>query len=351
MKKVIALFFLMLYSSFLFACSTFLLKKDGQIVFGRNYDWVTGNGAIMINARDVKKTSFTPAGEKAITWISSCGSITFNQFGKEFPHGGMNEKGLVVELMWLSETTYPNVDQRAAMNELQWIQYQLDNCTTVSDVVATDSVIRISRNNAAPLHYLVADANGDAATIEFINGKMKVHKGKDLPNPVLTNTVYEEAQRQVSHQSSANVYADNSADRFATACRMVQEFQTTTTNKPIVDYAFSILDKVAQGSYTKWRIVYDITNRQVHFVTQDPLQRKSLSFKEVDFTCNASRKYFPLNGKQKGNISTYFTPLSSQQNKALIEQSAVESKSHIDIPATSIKQAAEYFNSIQCNRN
>ena len=349
MRKALALFFLILYSSFLYACSTFLLKKDGQLVFGRNYDWVTGNGAVMINSRGVKKTSFTPAGEKAITWISKCGSITFNQFGKEFPHGGMNEKGLVVELMWLAETTYPGADQRAAMNELQWIQYQLDNCTTVSEVIATDSVIRISRNNAAPLHYLVADANGIAATIEFINGKMKVHSGKDLSNPVLTNTVYEEAERQVSQHASTNGYSDNSVERFATACRMVQDFQATTTNKPIVDYAFSILDNVAQGSYTKWRIVYDITNKQVHFVTQDPQQRKSISFKNIDFTCNNSTLYFPLQGQQKGDIATYFAPLSFQQNKELIEQSARESKKNIDIPETSIYQAAAYFKTIQCD--
>jgi choloylglycine hydrolase len=32
---------------------------------------------------------------KTISWISKYGSITFNQYGREFPTGGMNEKGLV----------------------------------------------------------------------------------------------------------------------------------------------------------------------------------------------------------------------------------------------------------------
>ncbi|HYH14692.1 MAG TPA: linear amide C-N hydrolase [Flavisolibacter sp.] len=349
MKKAIALFFLTLYSSFLFACSTFLLNKDGQLVFGRNYDWVTGNGAVMINARGIKKTSFAPDGGKAITWVSDCGSVTFNQFGKEFPHGGMNERGLVVELMWLSETTYPIADQRAAMNELQWIQYQLDNAATVSEVIASDSVIRISRQNAAPLHYLIADAHGDAATIEFINGEMKVHRGKDLPNPVLTNTVYADAMRQVTGSDARTTsYGDNSVDRFAMACRMVQQFQTTAIKAPAVDYTFSILDKIAQGSFTQWRIAYDITNRQVHFETQDQGQRKTLSFKDVDFACNTSSTYFPLSNKQKGNIATYFSPLSFQQNQALIEQSARESQGRIDIPPASIAQAAAYMNTTQC---
>ena len=62
-----------------------------------------------------------------ISWVSQYGSITFNQYGKEFPTGGMNEKGLVVELMWLDGTIYPQPDERPAIGVLQWIQYQLDN--------------------------------------------------------------------------------------------------------------------------------------------------------------------------------------------------------------------------------
>jgi penicillin V acylase-like amidase (Ntn superfamily) len=27
--------------------------------------------------------------------------VTFNQYGRNFPSGGMNEAGLVIELMWL----------------------------------------------------------------------------------------------------------------------------------------------------------------------------------------------------------------------------------------------------------
>src|SRR5215213_2626818 len=92
--------------------TTFLLSRNGQHVFGRNYDWVTGSGMVTVNFRGVKKTSFSPDGGKAVSWVSGYGSVTFNQFGKEFPHGGMNEKGLVVELMWLNETKYPNADDR-----------------------------------------------------------------------------------------------------------------------------------------------------------------------------------------------------------------------------------------------
>ena len=96
------------------------------------------------------------------------------------------KKGLVVELMWLDETIYPKPDERPAIGVLQWIQYQLDNCATIEEVIATDKTVRIV-SKGTPLHYLVADAKGNAATIEFLNGKMVVHKGSELPMAVLTN--------------------------------------------------------------------------------------------------------------------------------------------------------------------
>jgi choloylglycine hydrolase len=53
---------------------------------------------------------------------------------------------------------------------LQWIQYQLDRCATVDEVIATDKTIRIS-SKGTPVHYLVADAGGHVSTIEFLNGQ------------------------------------------------------------------------------------------------------------------------------------------------------------------------------------
>src|ERR1044072_6055046 len=110
MKKIIAFALLLISGVQAFPCSTFLLNQNGHYVFGRNYDWYTGHGMVMVNAHNISKTSFLAGNDKSISWVSVYGSITFNQFGKEFPHGGMNEKGLVVELMWLNETRYPGAD-------------------------------------------------------------------------------------------------------------------------------------------------------------------------------------------------------------------------------------------------
>lgn len=344
MKKWIALVFLALPGGLSLACSGFLLKKNGQYVFGRNYDWVTGNGAVMINSRGEQKKSFIPLAAKTISWTSKWGSISFNQFGKQFPHGGMNEKGLVVELMWLSETSYPKPDNRAALNELQWIQYQLDNCTTVEEVIATDAIVRIARENAAPLHYLVADANGHAATIEFINGKMVVHTGKDLTYPVLTNTVYTDALQQASKKN----ITDNSVARFATACEMVQSFENSTIKENSIDASFAILNKIAQGDFTKWRIAYDISNRSVYFVTRDFRKRKKISFSKINFSCTGKNIFLDINNQFSGDVSQRFSDLSFDQNKTIMQRSATESKNEIEIPNSIIDAAAAYYRQVSC---
>ena len=347
MKKFLFSFFLLLFATYSIACSTFLLSKDGRHLFGRNYDWVSGNGMVVVNARGVTKTSFVAEGENPVTWTSKCGSISFNQFGKEFPHGGMNEKGLVVELMWLAGTTYPTADSRGALSELQWIQYQLDNSASVQEVIASNKVVRISQKDAVPLHYLVADAIGNAATIEFIKGKMVVHQNKDLPFPVLTNTPYAEAISQVKAKGQ-NISDDNSVERFAKACDMVQKFQQANTKEDPVDYAFSILNKVAQGDYTKWKIVYDISNREIYFLTSE--KRKHVSLNEFEFICNEPTLFLDINADKNDKVRSAFTTLSYDENKRFLQLSVNESRSQVNISEESVNRGAAYFRQVRCEQ-
>ena len=100
------------------ACTTFCLKDDESLVFGRNYDWHLDHGLIIVNKKGVAKRAIlidpqdTPA-----RWVSKYGSVTFNQYGRELPCGGMNEGGLVLETMWLTGTAYPIRDDIPVMLE------------------------------------------------------------------------------------------------------------------------------------------------------------------------------------------------------------------------------------------
>jgi len=346
MKKLLCAPILSLIAVYSFACTTFFINKNGQMVFGRNYDWVTGAGIVCTNLRGLQKTSMKMEDGNTLNWVSHYGSISFNQYGNEFPTGGMNEKGLVVELMWLEGTRFPDPDDRPSVNVLQWIQYQLDQNKTVDEVIATDKILRIN-SKGTPIHYLVADANGNVATIEFLNGRMVVHTGKELPFPVLTNNTYDESLQKTKGLTN-RTFADNSIDRFANACSMVQQFQLRDIKTPVVDYAFSILDKVSQNDWTKWSIVYDLTGRKISFKSHDFTDIKTVSFSSFDFSCSSPPKMFNINQNSQGDVSSSFKTFSIDEGKPILEKAVNESKSQVTIPESAKEALLNYPKGVKC---
>lgn len=325
-------------------CTTFFIHHHGKMVFGRNYDWMTDAGIVCTNQRGLSKTSLKTPDGISISWVSQYGSITFNQYGKEFPMGGMNEKGLVVELMWLDGTVYPQPDKRPAINVLQWVQYQLDNHTTIEEVIASDKTIRIT-SKGTPLHYLVADANGHAATIEFIEGKITVHKDSDLPMPVLTNSTYKEL---LSGYKNGSIYNDNSIERFSAACNMINQFKKDKSVTSLIDQSFAILNKTSQGDYTKWSIVYDITEKKIWFKTEKAKQIRSISFSAFDFSCLVSSKQINMNGKEQGEISKLFSDYSDGINRLTVEKAIEESSSRVTFNNEQKRAILGYPGTISC---
>ena len=134
----------------------------------------------------------------------------------------MNEKGLVVEEMSLPNTDFLMDSNHTYLTSPQWIQYQLDNFTTVEEVIDNlDSILPIGW----VWHFFVADRNGNSASIEFINGELIVHKEKNMPNQCMSNSPYSESVEFYNTLSDQNtpIILDrqsdqgNSLDRFAIA--------------------------------------------------------------------------------------------------------------------------------------
>lgn len=350
MEKIFVFLFWVFCLPAVHACTTFCINKNGQFVFGRNYDWVTGAGIVNTNQRGLFKTSMTTEDGTTASWVSKYGSITFNQYGKEFPTGGMNERGLVVEMMWLDGTVYPASDTRPAVGVLQWIQYQLDNAATTAEVIASDIRIRISEKGT-PIHYLVADASGNVAAIEFLGGKMVVHNGASLPFPVLTNDTYASSVKTAKPLLGKNVSLENnSLDRFVKACNMLQHFNSAANNMPLTDFAFSILDKVAQGSFTKWSIVYDISNKKIHYKTEDNKNVKTMRFAAFDFSCSHPAKMFHMNQEGRGDVSDRFILPDKRIKKRVMSQVVTESSSRVPISKKEEEELLNFENGVTCKQ-
>ncbi len=299
------------------ACTTFCYADGGTLVFGRNYDWNIGDGLVLVNKRGVSKRALVDPAPAA--WTSKYGSITFNQYGREFPTGGMNEKGLVVELMWLDEAQYPAGDGRGALPTLQWIQYQLDNCATVREVLRTDRLVRIAFNGAAKIHFLVADATGAVSTVEFLNGLMIAHSGDHLQYPVLTNDTYDrsaEYARKAGKKTGKS--SGSSLDRFARAASYQKNAKTADE---AVQHSFAMLDDVAQGDHTQWSIVYDIKERRAYFRTRAAREIRWIDIDGMPLECTTPVRMLDINAPLSGDVASNLKTYTADANMKLVRSS------------------------------
>ena len=210
------------------ACTrTLFVGDDGMVVTGRNMDWKEDMSSnIWVFPAGMARDG--AAGPRSVTWTSLYGSVIVSGY-EAGSTDGMNEKGLVANLLYLAESEYgaPPVDAKL-LSISTWTQFVLDNYATVAEAVAgltaePFAILAPTLPNGAPaaLHLSISDATGDSAIFEYIGGKLVVHHGKDFV--VMTNSpTYEK-------QLALNAYwkeigglsflpgTNKAADRFARA--------------------------------------------------------------------------------------------------------------------------------------
>jgi len=304
-------------------CSTFALRKGDGLLFGRNFDFFTGGGAILANPRGLAKTALVFPGENAASWTALYGSVTFNQVGREFPMGGMNEAGLVVEMMWHYTAAYPERDARPGMMELQWIQHLLDTCASVAEAAVAVEKVRIMPMGSR-LHFHLLDPRGDEAIVEFIGGKARFYAGKDLPVPALTNQTYEEclAARSAFRDfgGSKPLHATiNDPDRFVALAAAVQR---PGKEKRMLERAWAILEEVhcdIRENPTQWRLVYDPRKLEIHIRTLKNPALRRVRLKDFSFACADGVKALDLD-EGSGDLGKLFAGYSPAFNEGLVKR-------------------------------
>ena len=315
---------------------------------GKNHDWMVEDGLIIVNKRGVSKTAVYGKHVKGrpATWISKYGSVTFNQYGREMPAGGMNEMGLVIENMQLVATKYPVPDSRPAISRSQWIQYQLDNFSTVKEIIASDSMLRIASGMGPGIHFLCVDREGNCATIEFLEGNLVYHTKDAMPFKVLTNSTYEDSvEFYRTHEESVKEFpmpiGSASRYRFIRAASMIEKFKADPS-KSMVNYAFDILSNVSEGLLTKWSIVYDLKDFRIYFQTYTNPKRRYFDFNSFDFSCSAPVTILDINADLKDDVTHRFQDYSFQSNYNLIKNAFKKTTIFRDIPDEALRQLAFY---------
>lgn len=174
-------------------CSTFSSAcSDGGYVLGRNYDYpVKGcyymmvrtapeNGYKSIGLADLSTLLANPDPENPFSTVRNQ-EITL--FAPLSVLDGINEKGFMCSFMQLEyEATMQDRGKTKMISN--WIlRILLDNCQTVSEAIAMMDrfdICSIFQNEDMDLHYILADACGDRAIVEYVENEMHVLRAQDL---------------------------------------------------------------------------------------------------------------------------------------------------------------------------
>jgi choloylglycine hydrolase len=302
-------------------CTTFMLNNNGHPIYGKNADWAHISDYVIVNKRGVAKTSmYTPLepDAKKISWTSNFGSVTFTFVARELPFEGINEAGLFISTMGLfADTEYEPPDSRPVVNGLQWVQYQLDNFSTVDEVIASNKNVRILEDKSRGNHYLISDSRGKCASIEFLKGELVCHTGWTMPVKVLANNTYDQSisyfwQQRLKYLFSPISIPEDllrpSLDRFAVAADRVKRYRPWRSG-PAVDYAFQILQDVEMSlTYHSavWSAVYDSANKRIYFRSWNNDRIRWFDLGSFDFSCTTPVKALDVNADLSGDVSNSF---------------------------------------------
>ena len=270
-------------------------------------------------------------GKNPLEWTSKYGSVVASAYDI-CSTDGMNEKGLVANLLWLAESEYPQWDgKKPGLSIAAWVQYILDNFATVDEAVSyvekgtfeVVSDMMPDGTRMATLHLSISDADGDNAIFEYIGGELKIHHDKSYQ--VMTNSpVFDQ-------QLALNDYWKNiggttflpgtnrAADRFVRASFYINAIPKVADTRTAVASVFSVIrnTSVPLGittpnepniSSTRWRTVSDQKNKVYFFESTIQPNVFWVNLQDVDFSEKAPVKMLDLvSGKTyAGNTAEQF---------------------------------------------
>lgn len=258
------------------------------------------------------------AGPRSVQWTSAYGSLIVS--GYEISAvDGMNEAGLNANLLWLADAKYPQDDGVTPRISLAiWAQYFLDQFATVQEAVqhAREVPVQVVSGEVpgrpgslAPLHLSLSDATGDSAILEWIDGKLEIHHGREFR--VMTNDPAYAEQLAITRYwggvdgRSFLPGTNRASDRFVRASYYVDAVVQSDDPRIAAAAVFSVVRNVSVPygisqpdapnlSTTRWRIVADQKNRLFYAESATSPNVFWVDMKRLDFSKGAKTRVLDL---------------------------------------------------------
>ncbi|WP_439490373.1 linear amide C-N hydrolase [Algoriphagus sp.] len=301
------------------ACTRVVYQgPNGTIVTARSMDWKDDIPAnLWIFPRGMERNG--EVGASSVKWKSRYGSVVTSSWDIASTDG-MNEVGLVGNLLWLVESEYPDFQKDTDQPGLSislWLQYVLDNFSTVQEAVEAlgkEEFVVVSSfipgtDKFTTVHLSISDKTGNNAIFEYIGGKLVIHQ--DMSYVAMTNSpVFEE-------QLAINSYwkgipgtimlpgTNRAADRFVRASYYIDAIPKTDDMKVVIPSVFSVIRNCSVPfgissasepniSSTRWRTVSDQKNLVYYFDNVLNPNVVWVEFSKIDFSENGQVRKLSL---------------------------------------------------------
>jgi choloylglycine hydrolase len=310
-------------------CSAFLLDSPSGPVVAKGYDWSDERGHVVVNKRGVEKRALVVAPtDPPAAWRSRFASLTFNQYGRELPNGGVNEAGLVVEVLMLPASAFPAPDARPVVTELGLVQYLLDQAASTGEAIALARKVRIAPVYAR-VHYLVCDAAAECAALEVLRGALVVATGASMPARALTNSPYASASAALARAGKGRGRPTSGQGSLQRFVRLADRSEAPSSAADPVAEAFSILDSVRFADSTQWQIVYEPRARRVHFRSRSRPAVKRVTLDAFPPGCAEPAMTLDLMTRAAGDVAGAFVPFAEAANLALVRATSAPLRSRL----------------------
>lgn len=307
--------------------------EEGQTVTGRTMDWFVSDmdTNMWLYPRGLQRTSNT---KTPFNWKSKYGSVVTTIY-EGAAADGMNEKGLVANLLYLAESKYPAAaatDKRPTLPISAWAQYVLDSYATVAEAVEglrkeEFRMVPIVSPTGEPgtVHLSISDVSGDSAIFEYIDGKLRIHHGKQYQ--VMTNSPTFDQQLSLAKYwatiggSTMLPGTNRASDRFARASYYIKESTQTADPRRAVATVFSVMRNVSVPigikipgqpniADTLWLTVSDQKNKIYYYQDTNSPSILWVKLSDLDFTEGSGPRKLQLDGNPNvgGDQTKNFKP-------------------------------------------
>lgn len=179
-------------SNKILACTAFQLRSvDGAQIYFRSMEFgFPFDSKALIIPRGTKYVGTAPGGKPGLSWITKYGVVGLNvNIAPSIVADGMNEKGLVVGMLYLPGfAKYQSPDEKRISETIgSWevANLLLSTCVNIDEAIDTLShKAYVAEQNfkpfgqPLPVHFWIGDASGKVVIAEYVGGKLNIHKNE-----------------------------------------------------------------------------------------------------------------------------------------------------------------------------